>query len=190
MSSTLPRVIALCGARRTGKDTIANYISSTLGYEHIKITAPLKAICKTLFHFTDEQLETDIKEHIDERWGVSPRQAMQFLGTEIFQYKIQELLPQVERKFWINSLVTHILSNPEKKYVISDLRFIHEFEELKSSIDNVFTIKIVSNRVCSNTTDTHSSECEYKSIQEDILVINNGTKEELYKKIGTIFIKF
>lgn len=187
MTSKLPRVIALCGARRTGKDTVANYIVSQHGYEHIKITSPLKAICKTLFHFSDDQLETDLKELVDERWGVSPRQVMQFIGTEIFQFKIQELLPKVERKFWINSLVTHIQSNPSKKYVISDLRFIHEFEEIKQSIDDVFTIKLVSNRVETNSTDMHSSECEYRSIQEDSLLINNDSKEKLYKKLDHIF---
>lgn len=189
MTSNLPRVIALCGARRTGKDTVAGHLVAQYGYEHIKITAPLKAVCKTLFHFSDDQLETDIKEHVDERWGVSPRQVMQFLGTEIFQYKIQELIPDVGRKFWINSLITQIQSNPAKRYVISDLRFIHEFEELKEHIDNVFTMKLVSNRVEGNQTDTHASECEYKNIQEDVLLINNETKDALYKKLDNIFLK-
>lgn len=190
MSSNLPRVIALCGARRTGKDTVANYIVDHFGYEHIKITAPLKSICKTLFHFSDDQLETDSKEHVDERWDVSPRQVMQFLGTEVFQYKIQELIPNVGRNFWINSLITQIQSNPDKKYVISDLRFIHEFKELKENIDNVFTVKLVSNRVEGNQTDKHASECEYKNIQEDVLLINNNTKEVLYKKINNIMSCF
>ena len=71
------------------------------------------------------------------------------------------------------------------------MRFMHEFNELKENIDNVFTIKLVSNRVetTGKGTDTHSSECEYKSIQEDVLMINNDTKEILYKKLDNLFKK-
>ncbi len=180
----MPRVIALCGPRRVGKDTIANYLAG-YGYEHIKITAPLKAVCKTLFHFSDDQLETDIKEVVDPRWGVSPRQVMQFLGTEVFQYKVQELLPQMGRNFWINSLTTLIETNPDKKYVISDLRFLHEHKALEKF--DMLTIKISSNRVQHNSTDLHQSECEYQNIHTDVHVPNNGTKEDLYTKIDTIF---
>lgn len=184
----LPRVIALCGARRTGKDTIANYLVFKYGYEHIKITTPLKDICKTLFHFTDEQLETDLKEAVDTRWGVSPRQVMQFIGTEVFQYKIQELLPHVGRNFWINSLVEHIKNEPGKKFVISDLRFFHERNALDYFLPIV--IKVVSDRVRQNSTDAHVSECEQKSLKEDILVTNNDSKDALYKKLDEVFSMF
>lgn len=182
--SNLPRIVALCGPRRVGKDTIANYLVG-YGYEHIKITAPLKAVCKTLFHFTDDQLETDSKEFVDPRWEVSPRQVMQFIGTEVFQYKIQELLPQMGRNFWINSLTALIESNPDKKYVISDLRFLHEHKALERF--DMYTIKISSNRVQQNNTDLHPSEREYQNVVENVHIQNNGTKEDLYSKLDTIF---
>lgn len=184
----LPRVVALCGARRTGKDTIANYLVFKYGYEHIKITSPLKDICKVLFRFTDEQLETDLKEVVDTRWGVSPRQVMQFVGTDMFQYKIQELLPQVGRHFWINSLVEAIQGQPGKRFVISDLRFHHEIGGL--SLFMPFIIKVISDRIQQNKTDSHVSECEQKEIKEDILVTNNNKIEDLYKKIDDVFSMF
>lgn len=184
----LPRVVALCGARRTGKDTIANYLVFKYGYEHIKITSPLKDICKVLFQFTDEQLETDLKEVVDTRWGVSPRQVMQFVGTDMFQYKIQELLPQVGRHFWINSLVEAIRGQPGKRFVISDLRFHHEMGGL--SLFMPFIIKVITDRIQQNKTDSHVSECEQKEIKEDILVTNNNKIEDLYKKIDDVFSMF
>jgi len=188
MMQKLPRVIALCGARRTGKDTIANYLVFKYGYEHIKITTPLKEICKVLFQFTDEQLETDLKETVDKRWGVSPRQVMQFVGTDMFQYKIQELMPDVGRRFWINSLVEHIRTQPDKRYVISDLRFHHEMDALGYFMP--YIIKVVSNRIQKNNTDTHVSECEQKEIKENIYVTNNDTIEDLYKKMDDVFSMF
>ena len=179
----LPRVIALCGARRVGKDTLAAHLVSRHGYEHIKITAPLKQVCKTLFSFTDDQLETDIKEAIDERWGVSPRQVMQFLGTEVFQYKIQELLPGVGRNFWVNSMVNMIEANPEKRYVISDMRFLHEFEALRRF--GMLTVKISSPHVVQNNTDAHVSEQEHTTIREDVHIANTSSREDMYSKIDS-----
>ena len=182
--SVLPRVVALCGPRRVGKDTIANYLAE-YGYEHIKITSPLKALCKSLFHFTDDQLESDLKEVVDPRWGVSPRQVMQFIGTEVFQYKVQELIPQVGRNFWVNSLVSLIEANPSKRYVISDLRFLHEHRALEQF--DTLTIKITSDRVQHNSTDLHQSECEYQTVKENVHVANNSTKEALYSRIDEVF---
>lgn len=185
MSDTmLPRIVALCGARRTGKDTVASYLVEHHGYEHVKITAPLKRVCQTLFHFTEDQLETDSKELPDPRWGISPRQVMQFLGTEVFQYKIQELLPEVGRCFWINSLATLIRANPDKRYVISDMRFLHEHQVLQS-IDpsSMRTIRVSSQRVAPSPADTHLSECEHHGIPADADLTNNGTKEDLYTTV-------
>ena len=82
-----------------------------------------------MFGFTNEEIENDEKDIVNKKWGVSPRTVMQFIGTELFQYKIQEILPDVGKKFWINSLIESLKQS--ENYVISDLRFLHEYEELK-----------------------------------------------------------
>jgi hypothetical protein len=177
----LPKIIAICGAKRSGKDCIAKIISSQYDYEHIKIARKLKDVCHILFGFTEEQMETDLKDQMDPRWDVTPRTCMQFLGTEVMQFKIQEILPTVQRNFWIKSLIANL--DPEKNYVISDLRFIHEYNELKH-LDAV--IIRVDRDVCDGCNDTHSSEQEYKQLRVDHIIKNNGTKHELNRAITQI----
>lgn len=178
MSLTKP-IIAICGPKRAGKDTIADRIISKHNYEKIKIAEPLKQVVKTMFGFTDDQVgETDEKDIIDPRWDITPRKALQFFGTEVMQYKILELLPTVGRKFWINALIAKMENKP-CNYIISDLRFIHEYEELSKK--GVFVIKVV--RPSNNTSDTHTSEEEYKKIPEDLLIINDGSIEDMLIKL-------
>ena len=176
----IPRIIAICGYKRSGKDTISEYISNMYGHKHIKIAEKLKDVVKILFNFTDNQIEADEKEICDERWGITPRKAMQFMGTEMFQYKLQELLPEIQRNFWIQSLITENIIGKNRPLVISDLRFMHEYTELKKH--NVFVIKI--NRIQhGETMDTHPSEKEFMSIPADLQLDNDGTIEGLYKQL-------
>jgi dephospho-CoA kinase len=179
-----PQIIAICGKKRSGKDMISNYISSKYNYTNKKISEDLKAIIKILFNFNDSQIETDEKDVIDPLWGIKPRQSMQFLGTEIMQFKIQELLPKVQRKFWITSFINKNIINNQQKIIISDLRFLHEFEELKKF--NAFIIRVERNQNNSSSCDEHISEKEYLQIPTDIVIQNDGTIKDLYNKINEL----
>jgi hypothetical protein len=170
----IPRLIAICGYKRCGKDTLSDYICKKYGHQKVKIAGKLKEIVKIVFGFSEEQVESDLKEEIDSRWGITPRQAMQFIGTEMFQYKIQELLPDIQRKLWIKSVISSI--NDDSKIVISDLRFLHEYIELKNK--GFFVIKIEKDD--NEIIDTHKSETEFLSIPSDITLKNNNTLKEFF----------
>lgn len=179
MLSNKPKIIAICGIKRSGKDTIADHIISKYDYEKIKLADPLKFAVQKLFNFTDDQVgDSDDKDKIDPNWDITPRQVMQFFGTEVMQYKIQELLPTIGRKFWINSLIKNI--KPMKNYIISDLRFQHEYEELRKH--NVFIIKVI--RPTTNISkDNHLSEEEWQNIPENILIVNDSDINSLLIKV-------
>lgn len=187
----IPKIIGICGKRRSGKDTLANYICTHYTFENKKISDNLKSLVKILFGFSDTQVENDEKDIIDPLWNISPRQSLQFFGTEIMQYKIQELLPDINRKFWIKSFITNnIINNISKNIVISDLRFNHEYEELKKH--NILIIRIDRESNINNieNVDDHCSETEHIQIPADIIIKNDGTIEELYSKINKELIKF
>lgn len=174
------QIIAICGLKRSGKDTIADYLVSNYGYTKIKLADPIKHVVKHLFGFTSDQVgETDEKDIIDQKWNITPRQAMQFFGTEMMQYKIQELLPNIGRKFWINSLLSNIEDN--KKYVISDLRFLHEYTELLKH--DAYIIKVIR-PMKSTQIDTHCSEEEYERIPENLLLNNDAEIDQLLIKLN------
>lgn len=178
-------IIALCGLRRCGKDTAANFLVSQHGYVHLKVAEKLKHMVRDLFDFTEEQVETNMKEVVDPRWGVSPRKVMQFFGTEIMQHKIQEVIPGIGRTFFVRSLL-HEMSKTSKPIVISDMRFIHEYEMIKLQYPTLHVIEI-QRSLC--VQDTHASEQEYRAIPKDFVIANNATPEELHQKIREILIK-
>ena len=190
MSNKMPKIIAICGAKRSGKDVLADHLVKNYNYKRIAFADPLKVAVKNLFNFDDDQVGIGIdtgsnrKDIIDDKWGITPRAALQFFGTEIMQEKIQELLPNINKNFFANTLKNHIENAEEdQKFVISDLRFIHEYEML-ANIQNiqhkdkviVRVIRPYNNRI--RDENPHISEIEYTNIPYDIIMINNGTINE------------
>jgi hypothetical protein len=185
-----PVVIAICGFKRSGKDTIADYLVKQYGYNKIKIADPLKETCSMLFGLSQEQIEGDQKEVIDQRWGVTPRQIMQYVGTELMQYQIQELLPNIGRTFWIKSLLGKHSANSACPLVVSDMRFQHELDEMRAHYgDNVKVIKVVNCRV-DRDGDAHISEKEWITIKEDVLIVNDQGLDQLHTAIDAYMAKF
>lgn len=181
---TMPKIIALCGAKRSGKDTLAHYISYKYLYKKMAFADPLKEAVRTLFQFTPEQTGDDnLKDIVDPRWGITPRKTLQFFGTEVLQYKIQELLPGIDRKFLAKTLVSKINNDDHEHYVISDMRFIHEYEEVKKL--GAYVIRI--DRPCTeenyyHDVPVHCSEVEYKNIPFDLHIRNDADIATLIKK--------
>ena len=170
-------VVAVCGRKRSGKDEIGSILANAYGYEIIKLATatPLKEGLKSLFGFDDVQMNgcTDAKEGIDARWGISPREALQFFGTEVMQYKLQELMPNVGRTFFVRSLLSTIAGTPTtKKFVITDVRFPHEVMELRKSYPKMLVLKVVKNVECveKENEEEHASEKELDDIEEDLLI--------------------
>jgi hypothetical protein len=173
-------IIAICGAKRSGKDVLSKYLVHKYKYRKLYFAEPLKKAVKELFNFSDiqvgideENANGDEKDNIDERWGISPRKALQYFGTEIMQYKINELIPNANRSFLADMLLSRIIEN--EKYVISDLRFLHEYEKIKNL--NIIVIKVIRPLI-NKTIDEHISENEYEKIPNCIELLNDGSIEQ------------
>jgi hypothetical protein len=201
--SKMPRIIAICGAKRSGKDVLAEHLVSKYNYERVSFAEPLKHAIKTLFNFDDEQVGigddkgTGKKDIVDERWGITPRAALQFFGTEVMQEKIQDLLPDIKRNFFANTLKNYIKTrmdaNEGQRFVISDLRFIHEYEMLfsipKIRKDDIAIIRVIrpdTGSAGAGAGASHKSEQEYINIPYDIILFNNGTIDAYIKKFEKI----
>jgi hypothetical protein len=186
----MSNIIAICGAKRSGKDVLAKYIVATRGFKKLSFAEPLKKAVKELFNFNDIQVGIDEenaigneKDIIDERWGISPRKALQFFGTEIMQHTIDELIPNTNRCFLADILLSHISGDVCDGYVISDMRFLHEYNKLKSSakVRSLIIVKISrpSINIPNNKGDAHISEKEFIDIPYDVEIVNDGTISDL-----------
>ncbi len=178
----MTKIICLSGYKGSGKDTIANYISVRYNYTHKKIAKPLKDALKLLFDLSDSDLEEN-KEEINNVWNVSPRTLLKWFGTEVFQYKIQEIFPTIGKSFWIKKFINNIT---EPFIIISDLRFLHEYEELIQKYPDLIVITVNNDNVIKD--EVHSSETEYTLIENNYSIDNSGSLDELYEKIDHLIV--
>ena len=184
--------IGLLGKKGSGKDTLANYLVNEKDFVKYSFATPIKEIAKIMFNLNEEQLNGNLKEVLDERWGISPRVMFQRIGTEFGQYKIYELFPElkdkiVSRGLWLKLFEDFLEKNKDKNIVIVDVRFNHEVDFLKKHNFNI--IKINREDVLN---DSHISENEIKLIKHiDYEIDNNRSKEHLFSQIDKfIYIPF
>ena len=180
-----PQIIGITGRKFNGKDTLGNYLVENYEYKKLSYADPIKDISRILFGFNDEQLYGNSKEIIDPNWDVTPRTVMQFLGTEIFRKQMHQIIPNIEENFWIKCLevkmINELKENPNKRFVICDVRFPNELEAIKKLGGIVIRVK----RNLSTNGDTHESEKFIDELDVDFEIENSGNKAELYEKFET-----
>lgn len=181
-------IIGVLGRKGSGKDTLADYMCANHNFKKLVLAEPLKDACKLLFNFSDEQLYGNLKEDIDPRWGTSPRIVLQYLGTDIFRRDINKIIPSSAGNFWVNLMANKYLTMIEEnkgtdvKAVVSDVRFQNEIDR----IHELGGIIIKVNRPSISNSDAHESEKNIDTLEADYVISNDGTKEELYKKLDNI----
>jgi hypothetical protein len=190
------RVIALCGARRSGKDAAADHLVEALaraGAQAAKVhfAAPLKAMVREGFGLSPEQLDGPEKDAPDATYGVTPRRILQFMGTEVMQHAIGALLPDVGREFLARRLVRAVRAEHASRVVIvADMRFPHEAACLEAAFgaEHVRILRI--RRAASLGTprtgegeDAHASEVEFEDIRAHVDIANDGTLADLHAKL-------
>jgi len=183
----LMKLIAVCGRRRSGKDTIAHHLVQTYGYQHLKISKPMKDAMKSLFGFSDEEMESDKKEEIHPVWNVSPRNLMQYIGTDVFRNHIQTTIPGIGESFWVRRFVQSVKDeHGNTPIVVSDMRFINEYNYIYNELTtDMKVIRVERNHstMVDNRSDCHISEKQYMEIPYDFYLENTGTIEDLLHKV-------
>jgi hypothetical protein len=182
----MAEIIALCGGKGAGKDTLANELVKNDGFTNIKFARPIKDALSGIFGFNERQLDGDLKEVRDERYGTSPRVIMQWFGTDVMQYGLASVAPDIGRRFWSDKLKVQIDAlGCNSKIVISDLRFSHELEMLRENYPERLTVIRIVRPVDEETlseVDVHESEANCVNLCVDVQIENSGTPAELYTR--------
>lgn len=126
------RVVALTGRAGSGKSTAAAYLEERHGFVRTRFAGPLKAMLRTLYEAAqvltrdeiERRIEGDLKEVPDPLLrGKTPRQAMQFLGTEWGR-------DLIGTDFWTELWKSRLANGIN--YVVEDCRFPNEAEAVRS----------------------------------------------------------
>jgi len=176
-------IILISGFKRSGKDTVAKYITENYGYSTYAFAQPIKDISYLMFGWKPEDDE-ELKEVVDPFWGFSRRQFWQYFGTDWAQYELPNRFPlfneRVGRTLWVKKFEKLYLDT-KNNYVISDWRFPFEYEVLKKY--KPLRIKVIRNG-CNG--DGHESESYINTMNYDYCIINDSTLEALHSKIEEV----
>jgi len=180
-------IIGLLGLAGSGKDTCADFLVREHNFVRYAFGDKVKEVARIMFDFNDEQLYGNLKNEIDTRWNITPRECFQIIGTDFGQFYLHEKLPNINlsnRELWAKHFEIWYKKEQEKnkdiKVVVSDVRFKHEINSIKKlggKIINIVRPSINTSKDVYN----HLSEQEQQNIKtSDSIIYNHSTKYQLY----------
>ena len=153
-------LIGFSGKKGSGKSFFADYLVNNKLFIKLSFASPLKEITKILFNLSDEDVKDPIKkELINPKFNASPRELMQWLGTDIMREEFNKKF-NYSGSIWIDSVkdkVKTLLDN-NKDVVIDDVRFQNEVDMIHSLGGIVINLRNDLDNTLNNSTSTHSSE--------------------------------
>lgn len=162
-----PRIIGLVGYAGVGKDTAAHILVNDFGYVRIGFADPLKQILKVMGWDGDKSNKSPCV-----CCGMlQGRELLQVAGTE----GVRQVLGE---NIWTDYLIS-VVSDLNRKFVVSDVRFVDEANRLKEH--GALLIRI--GRVGQSPALGHTSETEVDRIDSDLFISNDGSLEELRQNL-------
>jgi len=185
-------LIGLAGQAGSGKDTVADYLASDFGFSRFALATPIKSHLHGVVGLSDEQLDGDLKEVVLPALGKSPREMMQdcgdsfrrYFGDDVFVSILSRQLDYARGCFASGSLRYGNLGGPEFSVVVTDLRLNNEADWIRSQGGTVLHIV----RDAAAPVREHVTECGIALHRDDLQVGNNGSIDDLLKKIDTIVL--
>jgi hypothetical protein len=202
-------IIGLVGWIGSGKNTVADILSTQHDYRKDSFAAPLKDATSNIFNWPRKTLEGDtdhsrhFRECVDPYWAnklqiknFTPRLALQIVGTELFREHFHP-------KIWLDSLEHRYIAGGQKPTIITDCRFRNELAFIKQM--GGFTIRVKrgddphwteiakqaqqgNEFAIQQLSDIgiHASEWDHTGVLVDFIIENNGTLEQLTDKVNSV----
>ena len=118
-------IIGITGKKGSGKDTVANVLQTSFGFEKMSFAKPIKDIVHNTFGIDKAILSGDNGERefrelpLPDWFHLSPRDMLQKIGMSFRD--------ELHKDIWVRVLENKI-KDTKKNIVISDVRFKNELE--------------------------------------------------------------
>ena len=191
-------IIGICGLIGSGKGTVADILVENHNFEKLSFADKLKDGVASVFAWDRDMLEGDTdrsriwREKEDEFWTnevgtpVTPRLVLQLFGTDCMRNGFFDGI-------WVSLVKQKILENPDKNWVIPDVRFPNEVKMIQSVQGQVWQVRrgelpswFLEKRDNSiEPKDVHASEWAWIDKDESFeqIIQNDGSLEDLLKKL-------
>ena len=180
-------IIGLTGNIGSGKSLVAEYFKTKFNAEEYILSTPIKEIA-IIIGFSRKNVygTQEDKEKIDPILGISVREFLQQFGTTIGRNMFSKIFPNMNlgyyKNIWLQMFINYYEKFPKNKLiVVSDVRFLDEFDYIKKKQGTIIKINRNINKCC------HQSETELEYISPDYTVYNDGSQNDLFNKIDYIF---
>lgn len=170
-----PSIIGITGLARSGKDTVADLLISTMGGYTYSFANPIRAMLNAgLGIDMNDPYWQKRKEEKLPQFGKSPREMMQTLGTEWGRDCVSDDIWLVMANI---KLMKHGIG-----MIIPDVRFENEATWIRERNGTVLHVT----RKSIEAVAPHSSEGGIKAIPGEIFVTNDGTLQDLQVQVQSI----
>lgn len=188
------QLIGIIGAIGSGKDTCADYLIKNYSYEKLSFAKKVKDVASVVFGWDRDMVEGGTKasrewrEQVDPYWNITPRQALQKIGTEMFRKYIDD-------NVWVKAVVKEMGTNQyvKSKIVITDCRFENEIQAIKDQGGKILYIQRGekpewASKPFDPNSGIHITDWNVYQFKEkaDHCLENNSSLEDLYKNLEKI----
>jgi hypothetical protein len=188
-------LVGLVGLKGAGKSAVADaFLNNHNDWQKTAFAAPLKAGLQCMFGFSEAQMHNAaLKEVVDDRYGITPRQAMQVVGTDLMRHELERRLGI--QALWVKRMDQYLTAAAERgcNVVVEDVRFPDEVACIQrhgGKIVHVMraTPTLLETAAATDATELgaaavmHESESYVDTLPCEIVLLNSGSLEDLSEK--------
>ncbi len=177
-------ILGLGCTAQVGKDTAAEYLEKKYPgrVKRVAFADKLKQVVMLLFGLSYEQCygSREIKETIDPRYNLTPREIMQGVGENM-----RKIYPNI----WVDTVFYTTIPEHQEEgfdcFVISDVRYPNEGD--KVHLEGGTLVKILRDEGGVSVGAEHSSETSMRDYEDfDFIINNNGSLAEYLERIDKL----
>jgi hypothetical protein len=176
----MPILLGLTGKAGSGKDSVGLVLREEHEFSRLAFADPLKEVCAALFGISLDRFHIpSLKEKRVPAWGLSPRQMLQVVGTDMVRRYLGN-------DFWIKRMRYDLEGwLGYDNIVITDVRFEDEAAFVRSLGGIVVHVKRPGAGL-DGEAGAHVSEAGVMFNAADLILSNDGSLEDLPGKVAQL----